>query len=658
MRYLKNITLLWCVMVTVLTGKAQNTGFTAGSFRNINLNYPGLQKVNTLVTAGKYNEAAMELYTYYRHRTNVKHPEYNPEDVTRYAGRPAPADVLEKADKALLHQFQPQKGYGFYDYGKDINWQYWPVKDNEVRWQLHRVYWWQPMGLAYWYTGEEKYAQEWVLQFRDWVKKNPLGLSPENDSFAWRPLEVSERLQSLTGTFNLFIRSPHFTPQFLLEFLNSYHQQADYIPAHYTKVGNHLLFEAQRMIYAGCFFPELKDAAAWKQSGINVLTQEIAKQVYPDGMQFELSPTYHNASIDIFLKALRMTQLNGGGNDFPESFKKTIESMIMATVNFSFPDYTFPMFGDSWLVTKNAMLKQYQSWQEAFPENKVITYFATDGKQGNLPQNLSHGLTTAGFYTFRNGWDMTSTVMVLKASPPGEFHAQPDNGTFELWIKGRNFMPDAGCYVYSGNAEITAMRNWYRQTRVHQTLTLDNKNMDITKAGLLSWKPAASPAVLTYSNPSYSNLTHKRSVLFVDNKFFLLIDQAIGNAAGELGIHFQLKEDSQPMLDTVNNEIHTTYADGNNLLIQYLGKQTSTLSAEEGKVSYSYRKELPRPAFVFEQHKTANAAPVFVTILLPYEGKVTPTVKMKENARNNFSNGTIDLTVTIDNKAYEVKSVL
>lgn len=658
MRYLKNITLLCCLLMAVLTSQAQDTGFTAGSFRNINLNYSGLQTVKKLVAAGKYNEAGIELYTYYQHRTNVKHPEYNPDDVTRYAGRTAPEDVLTKADKALLHQFQPQKGYGFYDYGKDINWQYWPVKDNEVRWQLHRVYWWQAMGLAYWYTGDEKYAREWVFQFRDWVKKNPLGLSPENDSFAWRPLEVSERLQSLTGTFNLFIRSPNFTPQFLLEFLNSYQQQADYIPAHYTKVGNHLLFEAQRMIYAGCFFPELKNAAAWKQSGINVLTQEIAKQVYPDGMQFELSPAYHNASIDIFLKALRMTQLNGGGNNFPESFKKTIESMVMGTINFSFPDYTFPMFGDSWLVTKNAMLKQYQSWQEAFPENNVIKYFATDGKQGHLPDHLSHGLTTAGFYTFRNGWDMTSTVMVLKASPPGEFHAQPDNGTFELWVKGRNFMPDAGCYVYSGNDEINAMRNWYRQTRVHQTLTLDNKNMDITKASLITWKPASILGILTYSNPSYSNLTHKRSMLFVDNRFFLLIDQAVGNAAGTLGIHFQLKEDSQPISDTVNNNIHTTYADGNNLLIQYLGKQPSTLHTEEGKVSYSYRKELPRPAFVFEQNKTASTAPVFVTILLPYEGKITPTVKMKENTRNNFSNGTIDLSVTINDKTYEVKGVL
>ena len=36
--------------------------------------------------------------------------------------------------------FFVHKGYQpSYNYGKDINWQYWPVQDNELRWQLHRL---------------------------------------------------------------------------------------------------------------------------------------------------------------------------------------------------------------------------------------------------------------------------------------------------------------------------------------------------------------------------------------------------------------------------------------------------------------------------------------------------------------------------------------
>jgi heparan-sulfate lyase len=149
--------------------------------------------------------------------------------------------------------------------------------------------------------------------------------------------------------------------------------------------------------------------------------------------------------------------------------------------------------------------------------------------------------------------------MVLKASPPGEFHAQPDNGTFELWVKGRNFTPDTGCYLYSGDAEITKMRNWYRQTKVHSTLTLDNQNMVITKAQQNKWETAKNLDVLTYTNPSYTDLNHQRTVLFIDQKYFVIIDKAIGNATGNLGVHFQLKEDNKPVFDKVKNSVYTTY---------------------------------------------------------------------------------------------------
>ncbi|MBN9297761.1 MAG: heparinase II/III family protein [Filimonas sp.] len=643
---LKTIVATYILLGTSMIARAQEAPLTKESFTNLDLNRQGLEQVKQLVAKADYEKAATVLLQYYRTRT-VKHPVYNVQDKQQYAGKPIGKDDQEKADNALLHLFKPQKGYGFFDYGKDINWQYWPVKDNEVRWQLHRVYWWQSMGLAYWSSGDEKYAKEWVFQFRDWAKKNVLGTSAENDSFAWRPLEISERIQSLTGTFNMFVSSPNFTPHFLLEFLNNYHQQADYILHHYSKVGNHLLFEGQRMVYAGCFFPEMNDAATWRQSGITVLNTEIKKQVLDDGVQFELSPAYHKASIDIFLKALRMAQLAGVEKDFPQSYKNTVENMVMATINFSFPDYQSPMFGDSWMVEKRAALRQYQDWAAAFPDNKAIQYFATDGKAGTPPAFLSRPLKNSGFYTFRNGWNNKSTVLVLKAGPPGEFHAQPDNGTFELWVKGRNFMPDAGCFVYSGDSAIMRMRNWYRQTMVHNTLTLDNKNMETCNASLIKWQGEGKVQQLTYTNPSYANLSHKRTVFFIDNAYFLIIDQADGAATGTIGAHFQLAEESKPIFDNAKKSVATQYSDGNNLLIQYLNKDNIAIAQEEGKVSYQYRKEIARPAFAFEK-KGNGSAQTFVTVLYPFEGGKAPQISMTENKGNNFDKGIIDITLTVN----------
>ncbi|WP_018625857.1 heparin-sulfate lyase HepC [Niabella aurantiaca] len=632
------------------------------SFNIVNLGYPGLERTKMAFDAGRYRDAAAELLKYYRQKNK--------------GGNTAGSDKVSKqtkesADNALLHHFKPHKGYGYFDYGKDINWQYWPVKDNEVRWQLHRVKWWADMAQVYQATGDEKYAREWMAQFSDWAKKNPLGLSKDNDRFAWRALEISERLNNLRAAFTAFVRSPNFTPAFLLEFLNNYQHQTNYLSHHYATEGNHRLFEAQRVLTAGTSFPEYTTAETWRNSGVAVLNDEIKKQVYADGMQWELSINYHVAMINTFINALRSAQEAGMDHVFPASYKQTVEKMILATISISFPDYTYPMYGDAKMQDKRGMLKSYKSWAKVFPDNVVIQYFATDGKKGKQPSFLSRGLTDAGFYTFRNGWNNDATVMVLKASPPGKFHAQPDNGTFELWIKGRNFAPDAGSFVYSGDAAIMQMREWYRQTRIHNTLTLDNKNMVITKAHLDKWKTAARPPsdslkgekengmdLLTYTNPSYKGLDHQRSVLFIDQKYFLIIDKAIGKATGVLDAHFVLKEDSNPVYDQALNRVYTTYSDGNNLLIQNLNKDKIRLKEEEGKVSYSYRQELPRPLFAFEKPKADAQTQTFITILYPYSGSKAPAISLKENAGNDLVNGKIDITLTVDGVNKKITTTL
>ncbi|WP_316823837.1 heparin-sulfate lyase HepC [Pedobacter miscanthi] len=654
-----------CFCLLHLTIAKADTPINKNSFNIINLNYPGLEKVKHAVEAGKYNDAASALLQYYRHKIGEKKPDFSNLEIQVDTTGQVDAKSQETVNNAMLHRFKTQEAYGFFDFGKDINWKLWPVKDNEVRWQLHRVKWWLTMALVYHKTKNEAYAKEWTLQFADWANKNPLGLSADNDKFAWRPLEVSDRVQNLIPTVSIFINSPNFTPAFLMDFLKSYHQQADYLPSHYATDGNHRLFEAQRTLFAGASFPEFQDAAKWRKSGIEVLNAEIKKQVYPDGIQFELSPVYHAASIDIFVKALRGAQKAGIENEFPASYKQTVEKMVMAFINITFPNYNQPMFGDSWLAKKEFRLNQFSSWSAIFPDNKFIKYFATAGKAGEKPNWFSNALSTAGFYTFRNGWDEKSTIMILKASPPGEFHAQPDNGTFELWVNGRNFTPDAGCFVYSGDAEIMKQRNWFRQSRVHSTLTLNNQDMLITKAVQNKWEtasPQPSPGgdgvsvILTYTNPSYTDLDHRRSVLFINQQYFLIIDQVMGKATGNLGTHFQLKEDSKPTVDQTGNKVFTNYTDGNNLLIQNFNTDKISLKEEEGKVSYAYQTEVTRPAFVFEKPKADEKSQSFISVVYPFNSHKTPNISIKENAGNNYDKGILNLIITIDGKTQTIKT--
>lgn len=634
-------------------------------FELLDLNRPGLEKIKELHQAGKEADAATALLDYYRNRTSVKHPDVDLKNITIGA-------VEQKwADDGLKHIFFVHKGYQpSYFYGDDINWEYWPVQDNELRWQLHRHKWWTPMGKAYRVSGDEKYAKEWAFQYMDWIKKNPLVSQSkeknktissgeekvlENVRFAWRPLEVSNRLQDQTDQFMYFLSSSNFTPAFLTEFLVNYQRHAEHILVNYSDQGNHLLFEAQRMIYAGTFFPEFKRAETWRHSGIDILNKEIKVQVYNDGFQFELDPHYHLAAINIFYKAIEIAAVNGFRNEFPKSYMETVEKMILATINTSFPNYLNPCFSDAKLVTKSEMIKNYKAWLKVFPDNKQILYMATGGKKGELPPYLSSRLATSGFYIFRNGWKEDATMMVLKAGPPAFWHNQPDNGTFELYINGRNFFPDAGSYVYAGSDEVTKERDWFRQTMVHKTLTLDNANLETTDTKCLLWDIASTPNVqkLVIENPSYSNLKHRRTVFFVDNKFFVIIDEANGNATGNVAIHYQLAEGKVNM-DVKKNQVNTCFEDRNNIVVSGFGPDYMKMVEEEGWVSYAYRQKSKRAAFSWQFAKTTGEPVRYITVICPF-GQQLPKISASFDSKQ-MENNVVRVSLKIDKKKYALQA--
>lgn len=644
------------LLLSACAGYAQS--LDKESFAMLNLDYPGMEQVKKMVNDGKYEQGAAQLLKYFRKKFDSRSPDFsnNEESIKLSDGKER--STIAIADSALKHIFKPNPAYGFYNFGKDIDWTYWPIKDNAFRWQLNRIRWWTSMALVYYDTNDERYAKEWMAQYLDWAVKNPLGKSADIDRFSWRSLEISHRIMIQIPMFQIFIKSPSFTPDFLMSFLKIYYSQANYLPQNFAPTGNIRLFGAQRSLLAGASFPEFKNAAQWRKIAIGILSEEIKKQVYEDGVQNELSPIYHVGTIETFLKGYRIAENGGFGNEFPLYYKPTIEKMIMAFANFSFPNYSAPMFGDAWFTAKSVRLRQYKSWLKDFPKNEAIRYFATDGKDGIAPAWLSKALPKAGFYTFRNAWRDPATVLVLKASPPAEFHAQPDNGTFELWVKGRNFMPDAGSYVYDGDSTIARLRSWYRQTRVHNTLTLNNQNMLITDAKLKKWNVGKESDILTYNNQSYKELNHQRSVIFVDKKYFLIIDQAIGAANGQLDVHFGLKEDSSPVYDYKGNRVYTTYTDGNNLLIQNLNSDKVTMIKEDGKVSYAYRKEIARPLFAFEKQKANALTETFIHVLYPYQGSVPPTITLQELPGNDIKNGKLNIDVTINGKKNNVKQDL
>lgn len=608
-------------------------------FDILNLDYKGLERVKTLLMDRDSVSAREALLDYYRQRKGAVAPNIDTSNITL-------SDQERRwADEALVHKFFVHSGYqpSFF-YGDDIDWEYWPVKDNELRWQLHRMKWWVPMGKAYRLTGDEKYAKEWRVQYLDWIAKNRLEgyintdlepvdlMSAKNVQFAWRPLEVSDRLEAQIAQFVLFLESDAFDADFLCHFLTNYDRHCRHLVENFSLKGNHRLFQAQRVLYGAIFFPELKGSQQWADMAIEILSKEIQLQVYEDGGQYELDPHYHLEAINIFFNALRMCQLNGRSEMLPDHYTSTIERMIEFHTSYMRPDYTMPLFSDARDLGKEHIVECYREWSRIFPQNQTILYYATEGKMGSLPQQLSEAHPQSGFYTLRSGWENDATILTLKAGPAAFWHCQPDNGTFELWVKGRNFFPDSGCYVYSGDSEINRQREWFRQTRQHNTLTLDGANIEKADSKCLDFTTSESLDLLCVENPSYDNLSHRRTIHFPRKEFFVIIDEALGKRGGNVELNYHLLE-CEPKVDSSKHSITTRFADKNNIHLQVWGAKRMRMQCDTGRVARLYRQYNERPSFRFSVEKEASAAVRFVTLIVPFEGDKAPKcgVKLKDN---------------------------
>ncbi len=626
------------------TGIAQtlNTDSAIALLSRLDLSRPGLEKVKA--ASANAEAASKELLSYYRERTSVKHPVVRSLKKSSL-GNYARASTMEQADNALKHIFIGQSAYPPYFCGEDIDWGYRPVPDNEWVWQLNRMGFWGALASAYWHTGDEKYAKEWAFQLTDWVRKNP---NDAEHAYAWRSIEAGIRGHSWTSHFQHFLDAPSFTPAVLVTFMNSCFQHADYLMTKYTARSNWGLMEAEGMAFIAFLFPEFKNSEMWKTEAISRLNKEINNQVYPDGHQRELAIGYHLGCISWFDRTLDLAKMNGMEEAFPASYRVTIEKMCEVPMKLGMPDGANTQFGDSWKGSPGANYGSLRRWAALYNRPDFL-YFASEGKEGVRLKETAFAYKESGLYSMRSGWDKNAVCLVLKCGPDGGGHSHPDNGTFELYAGGRHLMPDAGCYIYSGDPE---NRAWFRQTKVHQTLTLDGKNTAYAPRHLF-WQTGDNLDVLVVENRSYPTLTHRRAVFFVDKSYFVIVDEAIGEATGEVAVHFQFAP-GEFKLDNKALTAQTGFKEGWNVSVQNVIPKEAKLLEEEGQVSYEYTKKEPRPAFCFQTTKSAPEKGVrFITIVAPY-AKTPQVIRAELIGNPPVGSNQVELKITYSGQSKQI----
>lgn len=653
-----------------------NSVINSKVFELINLDYPGLEKAKALYEADKQYEAAKAILEYYRMRTNVVNPNISLLSVT------ASEDDKLKADYAL-------DNYRFFvnNYYEDavkkmpyslnnsgvINWLFVPKgADDEYQKQLHRHQWFVPQAKVYRTSKDEKHIQSWISVYKDWLAKNPMPETGTNTTTWWQ-LQVAERVISQTQLFDYYKNSISFTPEWFSEFMVRFAQHADFLVKYPYPDGNILISQGSALTYAGVLFPEFKNASEWMNTGFQTLNTEVQKQFLNDGMHFELDLSYHIGAIADFYEIIKLADANKQiVGSIGTNFSQYLHKAAQVVMHFTYPHYFVssspnlypyyvPGFNDtrqtSW--TRSVLNKNFVRYNEMFPNDNELLYMATYGKRGITPSSEPKAFKTSGYYMLRNGWDKSSTTMILsnnytEGSIPVWSHNQADNGTFELYHKGRNFFPDAGVYAYYTTGGSNSDRNWYRQTKVHNTMTLDGNNIISGKGKSLLVTSNGQTDIIATENPGYTNLKHRRYVFFVNKTFFVLVDEGIGSATGTVNLNFNLCEgsDSEVTVATDRNGAYTSFTDGNNIAVKTFSDVAIATVPFNGKVSYALNTETDRKSYSINMTKSAGQTARYITVLYP--SSQANTVQMSAAFTQPFKETGVAIEVSIDGTKYNL----
>jgi hypothetical protein len=368
--------------------------------------------------------------------------------------------------------------------------------DIKVPWEISRLQWLIPVGQAYLLTGDEYYAEAVRDILRDWISKNPLAYTV-NWSCA---MEAAMRIFTWIWLFHVFAGSASWKDEaFRVRFLACLYLHADFTLRHIEKAdinGNHYTADLAGLVMAGHFFGDFGDARRWREVGWSGLKDEIIRQVFSDGVDFEASSAYHRLVFELFLWPALFQQ--ACGEDVPGLYAERLRAMARFTAAYSRRDGTSPLWGDAddarvlplggqklgdhrYLVGMTALAFDDLELAGRFsgPRSELIWVFGPD-RMAAFPvvpfePVASEGFAQGGAYVMRH----KDNHVFIDCGPLGLAgrggHGHNDALSFEAWLEGAPLVIDRGCFVYTASFD---KRNEFRSTLSHNTPCVDQEEMN------------------------------------------------------------------------------------------------------------------------------------------------------------------------------------
>ncbi|MGB7201532.1 MAG: alginate lyase family protein [Pyrinomonadaceae bacterium] len=529
--------------------------------------------------------------------------------------------------------------------------------NKKVVWEINRHQYFFTLGVAFWMTGDERYAETFARHLKSWIEQNPTGLGINWTS----SLEVSFRAMSWIWAFHFFKDSDAFTPDLFKIALKSLYKHGRHIEQYLSKYyspNTHLTGEALGLYYLGTQLPFFDRAEKWRRLGEEILFDEIEKQVLPDGVYFEQSTWYQRYTTDFVAHFAVLKALSGQFDD-KKSEVTELEGRLETAFDFlmqiTMPDGRTPLIGDDdggrvlpltaaesddfrGTLALGAIIfeRADQKCVAGQASEEIFWLLGPDGIEahnllgGSQPEIESMNFANGGYSVMRDGWEATDNYMLIDCGEVGALaggHGHADTLSIVVATHGRPFLVDSGTYTYHESRE---MRDYFRSTMAHNTLVVDDVSSS-QPGNTFSWKTRANATQKKWianhrfdffegSHDGYERLdspvTHTRSVLFIKSDYWIMRDFAETDGSHEYALNFHFAEgrnpeigDSAAFVGDDNNRIFTFGDNG------FWQRREAFISKNHGN---------KRPASFMRYLSSGEGTQEFFTFIIPFAIGQTP----------------------------------
>lgn len=411
--------------------------------------------------------------------------------------------------------------------------------DARTCWEKHRHFQYALLAKKYFVTKDVSVLKCLEKEEDEWNKNNPF-----LHGIAWTSvMEVA--IRAINWLFAMaFVGDCGLSRRMGVGVVN----MVDYIARHYSRfssANNHLLVEACAIGVAGYAF----NNETWKSLALRILSEEMSKQNYPDGVNKELSLHYQTFGMEAYCLFAHVMRINGdevpyGWLDMLEKQSEYVSHSIWKeTKAMEFGDddegKIIDLHGGTWLHVNYILQfsslitgKRYNTFDNI--EENISWLFTNQEIEEIKSMPIYDNTGNRCFSIGGNSFLRDSSNRVLIGIDHAELgfgpiaaHGHADALSLQMMIDGCTILADPGTYIYHCNL---LMRNAFRKTVNHNTVcVVDDKGEFVDQSQMLgaflwgkrahctleNWQSDEERDVLTASHDGYRPITHQRTIEFL-----------------------------------------------------------------------------------------------------------------------------------------------